>query len=309
MSATITTTTSSSIEEKASLHSARPSFVGMVRGELLKISRMWMTWIMFVLMTGAMVMLNVLLVTAHDMKDALQKAPLAALYEAMGMNLTVFRVFVGFFLLLLTSYVIGQEFQFGTIRVLLSRGAGRVQLLLAKLSALVLVALALVVFALILDSIMIALLIIYIQGNLSALQSITPAFWSNTGLYLLTVLISMGVTILMAVAVNALFRSLALGMSAALAWFAVDNVGVVFLLLATEVTGSKFWMNVSAYFLGPNLNVMPRVVLPASINAVRIGATPLVNVDGPHTLWVALGFAVVFAVSALLLTWLRDVKE
>jgi len=83
----------------------------------------------------------------------------------------------------------------------------------------------------------------------------------------------------------------------------------VFLLLATEVTGSKFWMNVSAYFLGPNLNVMPRVVLPASINAVRIGATPLVNVDGPHTLWVALGFAVVFAVSALLLTWLRDVKE
>lgn len=308
MSATITTT-SSTIEEKASLHSARPSFVGMVRGELLKISRMWLTWIMFVVMVAPMLMLNVLLATAHDIKDMLQKAPLAALYEAMGMNLTVFRVFVGFFLLLLTSYVIGQEFQFGTIRVLLSRGAGRVQLLLAKLSALVLVALALVVFALIFDSIMVALLIIYLQGNLNALQAITPAFWSNSGLYLLTVLISMGVTILMAVAVSALFRSLALGMSAALAWFAVDNVGTLFLLLATEVTGSKFWINVSAYALGPNLNDMPRVVLPASIDAVKIGTTPLVNVDGPHTLWVVLGYAVVFAVSALLLTWMRDVKE
>ena len=308
MSATITTT-SSTIEEKSILHSARPSFVGMVRGELLKISRMWLTWIMFVVMVAPMVLLNVLLATAHVVKDTLQRAPLAALYEAMGMNLTVFRVFVGFFLLLLTSYVIGQEFQFGTIRVLLSRGAGRVQLLLAKLSALVLVALALVVFALVLDSIMVALLIIYLQGNLNALQAITPAFWSNGGLYLLTVLISMGVTILMAVAVSALFRSLALGMSAALAWFAVDNVGVLFLMLATEITGSNFWINVSAYALGPNLNEMPRVVLPASINAVRVGVTPLVNVDGPHTLWVALGFAVVFAVAALLLTWLRDVKE
>jgi ABC-2 type transport system permease protein len=309
VSATITTTTLSTMEEKVSLHSARPSFVGMVRGELLKISRMWLTWIMFVVMTGAMVMLNVLLVTARDMKDALQKAPLAALYEAMGMNLTVFRVFVGFFLLLLTSYVIGQEFQFGTIRVLLSRGAGRVQLLLAKLSALVLVALALVIFALILDSIMIALLLIYIQGNLSVLQSITPAFWSNSGLYLLTVLISMGVTILMAVAVSALFRSLALGMSAALAWFAVDNMGLLFLALATRVTGSNFWINASAYVLGPNLNIMPRVVLPASIHAVQVGITPWVNVDGPHTLWVALGYAVVFAIASILLTWMRDVKE
>jgi ABC-2 type transport system permease protein len=309
VSATITTTTPSTIEEKASLHSARPSFAGMVRGELLKISRMWLTWIMFVLMTGAMVMLNVLVATAHDMKDTLQKAPLAALYEGMGMELAIFRVFVGFFLLILTSYVIGQEFQFGTIRILLSRGAGRVQLLLAKLSALVLVALALVVFALIADSIMLALVIIYLQGNLNALQAITPAFWSNSGLYLLTVLISMGATILMAVAVNALFRSLALGMSAALAWFAVDNMGLLFLALATRVTGSNFWLNVSAYALGPNLNLMPRVVLPASIHAVQVGITPWVNVDGPHTLWVALGYSVVFAVAAILLTWMRDVKE
>jgi ABC-type transport system involved in multi-copper enzyme maturation permease subunit len=281
----------------------------MIRGELLKISRMWLTWIMFVLMAGAMMMLNVLLATTRDLKDGLQKAPLDALYQGMGMNLTVFRVFVGFFLLILTSYVIGQEFQFGTIRVLLSRGAGRVQLLLAKLSALVLVALALVVFALIFDSGMMALSIIYLQGDLNVLQAITPAFWSNSGLYLLTVLVSMGVTILMAVAVNALFRSLALGMSAALAWFAVDNLGLLFLSVASGLTGSHFWLDISAYVLGPNLNVMPRVVLPASLSAVKIGITPLVNVDGPHTLWVALGYAAVFAVAAILLTWMRDVKE
>ena len=36
---------------------------------------------------------------------------------------------------------------------------------------------------------------------------------------------------------------------------------------------------------------------------------PLVPVDGPHTLWVALVYAVIFATVALVLTWKRDVKE
>ncbi len=79
------------------------------------------------------------------------------------------------------------------------------------------------------------------------------------------------------------------------------------MLLAHRLTQNDFWSNVTAYFLGPNLNIMP-TALTAPI-VLQIGITPLVNVDGRHTLLVALVYALIFAVVALVLTWRRDVKE
>jgi ABC-2 type transport system permease protein len=45
--------------------------------------------------------------------------------------------------------------------------------------------------------------------------------------YVLTIATNMGVTILLAAAVSVLGRSLAFGLSAALVWFPVDNIGTV----------------------------------------------------------------------------------
>ncbi|MFL5657524.1 MAG: hypothetical protein ACJ8CB_25495 [Ktedonobacteraceae bacterium] len=120
----------------------------------------------------------------------------------------------------------------------------------------------------------------------------------------------MGVTILLATALSVVGRSLSFGLSASLAWFPADNVGsLIFLMLAFRITHSDFWRNVSAYLLGPNLNVMPAVLLPAQLKANSIGITPLVDVDGTHTLLVTLVYALIFAVVAVVLTWRRDVKE
>jgi hypothetical protein len=120
---------------------------------------------------------------------------------------------------------------------------------------------------------------------------------------------SMGVTILLAMAVSVVGRSLSFGLGAALAWFPADNIGIVLFVLGYRVTHNDFWQNVTAYFLGPNLNVMPTVLLPANIQANSIGITPLVNVDGTHAVLVTLVYAVIFAVVAIVLTWRRDVKE
>jgi len=120
----------------------------------------------------------------------------------------------------------------------------------------------------------------------------------------------MGVTILLAAAVTIVGRSLSFGLSASLGWFTADTLGsFIFLTLAFRITRSDFWLNISAYLLGPNLNVIPTVLIPAQFKANSLGIPPLVPVDGTHTLLVTLGYAIVFAVTAVVLTWRRDVKE
>lgn len=292
------------------LHSSRPSFPGILGGELFKITRQWTTWIMLVLLLGAVSLPFIVELTAPNITDNLRHAPLNVFYNQMEISLSVLRVFIGIFLLILTARVIGLEYQLGTIRVLLSRGVGRLQLLSAKLLAIVIVALILFIGGILLDGILTCALVAILTGNLNALNALTSTFWSNTWLYVLSVLISMGVTILLAAAVSVVGRSLSFGLSAALAWFPADNIGsFIFLTLAFRLTHSDFWKNISAYLLGPNLNVMPTVLIPAQFKANSIGIAPLVDVDGTHTLLVTLGYAIVFAVVAVVLTWRRDVKE
>jgi ABC-type transport system involved in multi-copper enzyme maturation permease subunit len=82
-----------------------------------------------------------------NLNDAIRQAPVDAMYLRMGSAFFVLRVYSGILLILVTARLIGMEYSSRTIRVLLARGVGRVQLLGAKLLALGLVALAVFVFA------------------------------------------------------------------------------------------------------------------------------------------------------------------
>ena len=146
-------------------------------------------------------------------------------------------------------------------------------------------------------------------GNLDAFKALTGQYWADASVYMLTVLVSTGVTILLGTAFSVLGRSLTIGLSAGLAWFPVDNIGAQFLQLAYRITQNNFWKDVTAYFLGPNLNIMASQVLPAKLGFSSTGIPPLVDVDGAHTLWVALVYAAIFLVVSVVLTWRRDIKE
>jgi hypothetical protein len=87
---------------------------------------------------------------------------------------------------------------------------------LAKLLSIVLIAIALLVIGMVVDGLLILGIVQVLVGNLCPLNLLTSTFGSTAELYTFTVLISMGVTILMAVALNALARSLALGTTLAL---------------------------------------------------------------------------------------------
>jgi ABC-2 type transport system permease protein len=272
---------------------------------------------MLVMLLGVIVLPYLILGTVPNAAIRINSDPLHYFYNVLSVGLSIVRVFTGFFLLILTARMIGLEYQLGTIRVLLSRGVGRLQLLFAKLLTVVIIALILLVLGLVLNYLLTLILVAGVTGNLHAFSAITSQFWSDTGTFVLYILINMGVTILLATAAAVIGRSLAFGLSVALIFFPIDNIGTIIMQLAYRVTGSDFWLNLTAYFLGPNLNQMPVALTSGRVDS--IGAMPLyfvdnnvahgTQVDGTHTLVVAAVYAVIFAATALWLMWKRDVKE
>ena len=285
------------------------SFMGIVRGEFLKIARLFR--LLLLLLTLFFVVGFLLGASQPTLKADLQHAPLHFLYYSLESNLVIFRIFAGIFLLILASFVIGREYQYGTIRILLARGVGRMQLLLAKMVLLALIALVLLVTFTLLIALFTCIQMLFLVGNVNALNVLTAAFWLHAGIDLLTVLISMGATILLAAAMNALGRSLTFGLSASLVWFPIDNISAVLLNKIAELAHNDFWRQVTIYLLGPLLNRLPGMLLPVEARSgfESFGAGPLFVVSGAHALWVIGVYALIFLLVALLVTWKRDVKE
>lgn len=305
MSTPIVVTTTETLSQPA-MHAR---FLGIIRGEFLKIARIF--WLMLAIMTAGLLAGFLLGAIQPSVKTDLQHAPLHFLYYSMESNLVILRILSGILLLILTSFTIGYEYQYGTIRILLARGAGRVQLLLAKLAMLALIALALLAVFTLLIALLTCVSMLVQAGNLNALSALVPAFWSNIGIDLLIVTINMGATILLAAAMNALGRSLTFGLSASLLWFPIDNIGAPFMSVLAQLTHNDIWLNTTAYFLGPLLNRLPDWLLAREAHSgfESFGSGPLVSVSSSHSLLVIGVYSLIFLVVALVPTWKRDVKE
>jgi ABC-type transport system involved in multi-copper enzyme maturation permease subunit len=320
MNASVTTTRSTSTRAGIAAPSPRPSYVGIVRGELFKIARLRIAWIM----AGLLVCIiggTALLILARP--DNLKADPVRFLSVMTEVDLSVLRIFGGIALVVLTAHVIGLEYQQGTIRILLGRGVGRLQLLSAKVLALAGVALAGLVVGLLLEAALGTLVVLVVMGSPHALTTLSATYWTNTWFYLLATLISTGATLLLGVAVTVVGRSLAFGLGVGLSWFAADNIGTLIMLLLNGFTHSAFWLNITGFFLGPILNDLPALLVPVQVvvrqgpngpvhvaqTADAIGATPLVAIGSAQALWVILGYCAVFAAVAVVLTWRRDVLE
>jgi ABC-2 type transport system permease protein len=298
--------------EQERLHQARPSFIGLIGGELFKIRRMASTWIIFVLMLCFTVAPNVLLLLvknpiADGFSSSSSAVQLHSFYNLVSADFFTLRVLIGFFVMIITANVIGREYQLGTVRVLLARGIGRVQLLLAKLSAIAIVALLTSAVWLLVIALLIVLTPLTKTGNLNAFQALDSTFWNDIWLYILTILVSIGASILMATTMCSLGRSLSTGMTASVLWFPVDNIAILVMAVAFSITKNDFWQQVTAYLLGPNLNIMLKAILDKFTGMG--GFLPLTSVDGTHTLLVTLVYSLIFIVVSLFLTWKRDVKE
>ena len=286
-----------------------PSFVGIMRGEWLKISRQWTFWIMLGLMVGGYILVTVVFAAGGHLAESLRQNPQEGIYSFVEMYLFLLRVFWGMMMIILTARLIGMEYSGGTIRVLLGRGVGRLQLLFAKLSVLALVA---VVFGALLTLFASLCGLIGIQvaaGNLDVFKAADATFWSDARLYVASVVISLLVSILLAAAVTTVTRSLAAGLSASMIWFPIDNLSILSLTLITALTGSTFWALLSGDFLGLNLDAMGGLLLSHPQLSLINTFAPLTPVTGGHTLLVTGIYAAIFIAVMVAMTALPDVKE
>ncbi|HEV2238471.1 MAG TPA: ABC transporter permease subunit [Ktedonobacterales bacterium] len=302
----------------------RPRFFGIVKGELFKIARLRTFWLMLVAIFGLAFAPMLLYLTRPGFKDLIAQDPNGALYNIMPVDLSVIRIFSGILLLILSAMVIGLEYQQGTIRILLGRGVGRLQLLGAKTLALALVGAVLLLALLIYDVLLAMGMLLIRTGSLDLLNHATPAFWTDARLYLLTVVISMVATLALGVCVAVVGRTLAFGVGVGLSWFAADNIAVIILLLIVNFTNNDFWARVSGFFLGPILNTLPTLLIGAHTVTFQaengalasvsrpiavVGFQPIDKIDATHGLLVIAVYTIIFVVTAIVLTARRDVLE
>ncbi|HEX9068842.1 MAG TPA: hypothetical protein VF807_08740 [Ktedonobacterales bacterium] len=298
---------------------ARASFLGLLRGEARKITRLRITWLMALLYTGILAVLQLVLATGPHTADQLRADPLGGLYNVMEGDLSLVRIFSGIFLLVLTAHVVGLDYQQG-LRVVLARGVGRVQLLGAKTLTLALTGLGLFIWGCAIQLGFGVVVVRALAGSSAPWTALNGHYWSDTAYYALCVLISMGATLLLGIAASVVGRSLAFGLAVGLSWFAVDNLAIIALNVAYQITHQDFWRELSAYSLGLLLNRLPDYLVPnnglasagpggSTPRVSGFGLMPLVPVTATHAIVVITLYATIFAVVAIVLAARRDVGE
>ena len=289
----------------------RTSALGLLRGELRKIIHLRITWVMAVVMTVMVIGSQLILISGPKNVSDMRSAPLQSYYQALEGDIAIVRVLSGIFILVLAAHVVGLEYQYGTIRVLLARGVGRLHLLGAKVAALALVGLALTALEVLIELAFAWGLSLALADGGQPWRALGATYWANLRLYLAYLVLNLVVSLLLSVAASVVGRSLAFGLAVGLSWFAVDNLLTIPLSLLAQVTHNDFWPNLSGALLGPLLNRLPDSILAPdhSISVGGFGPQPLVAVPASHALLVIGVYAAIFLAVAISLTWRRETLD
>jgi ABC-2 type transport system permease protein len=276
-------------------------FPSLVGGELLKIRRQPANWSLALIPLAA-VMLLALLSSGGGGQGEDQDRIARAVLDPLTVTL---QVGVGIPLLVLAVRVVGQEYQLGTVRVLVARGTGRVRLLLAKLSALGITAAAAAAAT---GAVAAGALWLVDPEAIQAAVAAGSALSRDAELNLLAVGLSLSACVLLGVFVATLGRSVAFGLAVALVWFPLDNVAVLVLPALTVFTRMPLWDDIAPYLLGGNLNTMVQALEPAR-PAVAFLVSPEPQLDGQHAVLVVGAYLTIFLAASVVLTWQRDIQD
>jgi ABC-type transport system involved in multi-copper enzyme maturation permease subunit len=272
---------------------------------MLKLRRQRATWVMLGLGVALFLILIAAMTSAPDIKTNLERFPGPWYNQLLNIFTSVFDAGAGIFLLIASARLVAMEYSGGTIRIILGRGTGRLQLLTAKLVTLALAGLLLLVGFLVVSAIAVYLIVSAWEGSFTSVATL-PDFWHYLGIEIGVACVSILVNILLGTAAAVLGRSLAFGLGAAMAFFPADNLGTIVMALLYRLTHQDFWREVTAYFLGPNLNLLQSKLIPGLKGAF---AEPLVTVSTSHVWLVIGGWAAAFLLISIVLTARRDVLQ
>jgi ABC-type transport system involved in multi-copper enzyme maturation permease subunit len=272
-------------------YTLRPRFDGLVRADLIKVSRQWMTWLLALLVLGFVALGAVLVVVEWHLRGASHR-PADLFAQEVSLMGQLVSSGAGILLLAVTSRAVAQDFQAGTIRLFVARGAGRVRFLLAKLAAAGVVAAVVLAGAAVLAALVSAVLFAILTGGLGGVPA---SSWSSVGPTLLAAAVSLTACILLGFAAAGIGRSMVFGLAGALIVLPADNlVNQVLNAAGGSVTALR---TMATYQIGYNLSA-----LPSALQTAR-------PVTAAHALLVTACYAVVLLAVPLVLFRLRDVHE
>src|SRR6202158_6521795 len=102
----------------------RPRFLGIVKGETLKVSRQLSFWLM---LAGSFVLLAIItlaITSASNVQDQVKTDPTGFAYSARDIFGTIFQIGSGVFLLIVRSRLFAMGYSSGTLRDFSLLGAG-----------------------------------------------------------------------------------------------------------------------------------------------------------------------------------------
>lgn len=307
----------------AALAAPRASFPGLLRGELRKLRGLRTFWAAASVMTLIVLFGQVLLATGPNAAGQLRNAPLDTYAQVATGDIAIVRVLSGILALILAAHLVGLEYQQGTIRILLGRGVGRLQLLGAKALALALVVSAFMTVELMIELAFAWGISVTAGSSSQPWRALSGEFWVDMRVFALYLLINVAATLLLGMSASVVGRSLAFGLAVGLSWFAADNLLTIPLSLVARLTGNTLWLKVSGLLLGPLLNRLPDYIVPPYHVTVQTGHGAVTVAHsmggfGPQSLiWVGAGHALLviglwsalFAGVAIILTARRDVLD
>jgi hypothetical protein len=205
--------------------------------------------------------------------------------------------FAGVVMLAVSARLVAMEYQEGTIRVLLARGAGPLRVLFAKLAAVGVVGLALSAALAVAGT-------AYVAVQLQRLPA--PIAWGDVRVAALTVALSVAICGLLGAAAGAAGRSLTFAAAVAIGFFPADNVLGYLLPILSTATSERLWADLTGYLLGPALNHVPSVLMSRPAGEL---IPPAVPEDATHGLLVIAAYAAAFLGAVVLVTWRRETVE
>lgn len=284
------TTTVPSTTHAVAIEAGQPGFGALVRMELLKLRYRPMTWVIFGLISA---LLSGLMTLGYLVTRSMERAPGVSLDEHVesflfpGVFQEGFSIIggLGFILLVvIAAAIIGSEYSWGTIRVLVGSGVPRDRLLAAKIVTVLVVTIALTLTGFIVFTLT-SLVISVAGGHTIDTSWLDGAAVVDLALMIARTIFTLLVPGLLAFTVAVLSRSLAAAIAVGIGFMIAESIGVGLLNMMGDIGETL-----------SNLLISPNIQAISQLNAI---GGPTFSSEGLPDPWRAAGLLTSYMVVML----------
>ncbi|HEX3723418.1 MAG TPA: ABC transporter permease subunit [Nitrolancea sp.] len=252
------------------------SLVSMERIKIMKRPMTWITLLILVAATMAIVIIAYISIHASNLTAA-QKADRIhnfTLPTGIQRSFEISGFFGAVVLVVLSASIVGSEYSWGTIRMMVGTGVTRSKLLLAKLIALSLATIVFVVVSAAAGSLA-SLLVTVLGGHTLTLGTVNSTWWGDLGLMLVRSFFARWVWVVVAFAIASIFRSVAAGIAVGIGWTFLEQIGAALLGLIGSIgdTINRYLISTNTAALTARNGFSPQSVdkgTPSSLHAFAV---------------------------------------